>query len=107
VDLARNTTNETEEIESNLDHHKDTTVKNDSVQEDNELENSQTSKMMSIKLVNILADEEDHPAGDSRGNRTEKLKSVKVTLKEILDSGDLNEDEKQLLKDIKELVESY
>merc|ERR1712025_123112 len=66
---------------------------------------SQVKKEMSIKLVNILSAEGDHLKDDGGGDKYLKLKSIKESLVEILGIGDFNEDEKRLLKEIKELID--
>ena len=66
---------------------------------------TQVKKEMSIKVVNILAADGDHLKDDGGGDRYLKLKSIKESLVEILGIGDFNEDEKRLLKEIKELID--
>merc|ERR1712106_184060 len=60
-------------------------------------------KKMCLKLVNILAtDEALVEVNEER--KVEKLKSMKESLVEILSAGDLKDEEKKLLKEIKELI---
>jgi len=61
-------------------------------------------KKMCLKLVNILATDEALVKGNEE-RKVEKLKSMKESLVEILSAGDLKDEEKKLLKEIKELID--
>jgi phage terminase small subunit len=65
---------------------------------------SPISKEISVKLVNILAVDEDIAEDDRGGANIEKLKAVKESLIEILSAESFNPEEKLLLKEIKELI---
>jgi len=62
-------------------------------------------KMMTVKLVDILASKKNLGLKGQSDN-VEKLQSMKDTLVEILSAGDLKIEEKKLLKEIRELIEN-